>query len=104
MIFASSGYKVQLFDAVPENIQKALETIKVRVSDLESKGLLRGELTASQQVSLISGGSSAAECLKDAFYCQVIQFRSFLESNLALSPGVRLREPRTEKKGFRRLG
>lgn len=72
MIFAASSYKVQLYDVVPENVQKAIETIKAKLLDLEKKGLLRGNLTASQQLTLISGASSLEECLKDAFYCQVI--------------------------------
>lgn len=74
MIFASASYRVQLFDVVQENVKKALETIESKINDLSSKKLLRGDIPAAKQISLITGASSLSEVVDGAFYVQVCIF------------------------------
>ncbi|KAI8791880.1 lambda-crystallin homolog [Biomphalaria glabrata] len=70
MIFAGAGHKVTLYDIVSEQVSKALETIATNLKNYESQGCLRGQLTASRQVSLITGSSDLQECLNGASYVQ----------------------------------
>ncbi|XP_074599802.1 lambda-crystallin-like [Brevipalpus obovatus] len=74
MIFASASYRVQLFDVVQENVKKALETIEAKLNDLSSKKLLRGNIPAAKQISLITGASSLSEVVEGAFYVQECVF------------------------------
>ncbi|BFZ10216.1 hypothetical protein BsWGS_13255 [Bradybaena similaris] len=70
MIFAGAGYKVTIFDILPEQVSKALETVKLRLTKYEAQGCLRGSLSAQKQISLVSGSSSLEECLHGSSYVQ----------------------------------
>ena len=70
MLFAGVGYNVVIYDIVEEQIAKALEDINQQLNRLESGGLLRGALTATQQFKLIKGSSNLAETVKNATLIQ----------------------------------
>ncbi|XP_036319631.1 lambda-crystallin homolog [Rhagoletis pomonella] len=70
MLFASVGYQVVLYDSVSTQIENALKETEKELKDLESKGLLRGKLNATQQFALISGTTDIKEMVKNAFFIQ----------------------------------
>ncbi|CAG5128965.1 unnamed protein product [Candidula unifasciata] len=70
MIFAGGGYRVTIYDILPEQVSKALETVKSNLTKYETQGCLRGSLSAQQQIGLISGSSSLEQCLQAASYVQ----------------------------------
>ena len=70
MLFAGAGYKVQLYDIEETQVAGALENIKIQLKHLDEIGLLRGELSQSEQFALISGTSNMLECVSGAVYIQ----------------------------------
>ncbi|XP_034238246.1 lambda-crystallin homolog [Thrips palmi] len=70
MLFAGAGYKVRLFDILPEQVQSALAEIEKQLYELEKSKLLRGSRSAKEQVALISGTSSLKECVSGALLVQ----------------------------------
>ncbi|XP_066254999.1 lambda-crystallin [Euwallacea similis] len=70
MLFASQGYKVHIYDVLPEQIQAALSDIQEQLNTLEKSGLLRGKLTAEQQFACIKGITSLVDTVKDALFIQ----------------------------------
>lgn len=70
MLFASVGYQVVLYDILPEQISTALSETEKELKSLESKGLLRGKLNASQQFNCISGTNDVKELVENAIFIQ----------------------------------
>jgi len=70
MIFASVGYQVVLYDVEESQVSKALDNIKSELHQFEKEGILRGNLSAEEQIKLISGTSSLQECVRDTIYIQ----------------------------------
>jgi len=74
MLFVGAGYSVSLYDIVADNVDVALADIQQQLVTLETKGLLRGSLSADDQYKLISKSNSLADCLAGAIYCQECVF------------------------------
>jgi len=70
MLFASAGYKVTIYDKDKNASLEALKTIEEELKQLETSGLLRGHLTAKEQLNLISQTEKLEDCIKDAFFVQ----------------------------------
>lgn len=70
MIFASVGYQVQIYDISSQQINCALKRIEIDLKRLESEHLLRGTLTAVQQIKCVSGTTDIAELVKNSIYIQ----------------------------------
>lgn len=54
MLFAGAGYQVCLYDVSQELMEGAIADIKKQLTILEETGMLRGSLTAVQQLELIT--------------------------------------------------
>ena len=52
MLFAAAGYDVVMFDINQQQLDAAKQDIHDKLEELQEKHLLRGELTAEQQVLL----------------------------------------------------
>ena len=70
MLFASIGHKVSLYDENPAQVEKALKEIKDQLYHLERQELLRGNITAQEQISLITASQDLPSCVKDASHVQ----------------------------------
>ena len=62
---------MRLYDAIPEQVVQALDSIEQQLSKLDTEGNLRGNMTADDQRKNITGYSSLDECLEGVFYIQV---------------------------------
>lgn len=70
MLFAGVGYRVQIYDIVPAQVENALRHLKEETKRLEKEGLLRGHLTAQQQLDRITGTTDIKELVRDAVFIQ----------------------------------
>ena len=71
MLFAGSQFNVAIYDVIGENVDKALVDIEAQLQNLESKGLLRGQINAKQQFALIRKADTLEDCLQNAIHVQV---------------------------------
>lgn len=55
MLYASVGYSVVIYDIVPEQVTDAIMDIDKQLQALAKDNLLRGTLSAKEQLSLVSG-------------------------------------------------
>ena len=78
MIFASYGFDVYLYDIISDNVDKAIESIKTQLFKLQNGNILRGYLTAEQQISHIHKANTLVECVSDAIHVQVRFFFVFI--------------------------
>ncbi|AWP13531.1 putative lambda-crystallin -like [Scophthalmus maximus] len=74
MVFASGGYSVKIYDNQPGQAVKAITEIRKQLQELEEAHMLRGELTAAQQLSLLSSYDDLAQALEGAFFVQECVF------------------------------
>jgi lambda-crystallin homolog len=74
MLFAAASFQVSIYDLDQSKLKNDLKEISNKLNDLQTKGILKGKLSAQEQMSLITGYSLIEACLKDAIYCQVITY------------------------------
>ncbi|XP_026233085.1 lambda-crystallin homolog [Anabas testudineus] len=74
MVFASGGFSVRIYDNQQGQAAKAIKEIKKQMEELEEAGMLRGELTSTQQLSLLSSYDDLAQALEGAFFVQECVF------------------------------
>lgn len=77
IVFSTSGCHVNVYDNDQKSLQHGLHAIKTKMMDLESKGSLRGTLSADEAFSLIRPTSSLRECVAEACYIQECVFDEF---------------------------
>lgn len=70
MLFASVGYKVMLYDILPEQTSSALKEIEKELHALQTKGALRGTLSPAEQFTCISVTTDICELVSNAIYLQ----------------------------------
>lgn len=74
MVFASGGYTVKIYDNQPGQAAKAITEIRKQLEELEEAHMLRGELTAKQQLAQLSSYDDLALALGGAFFVQECVF------------------------------
>ncbi|XP_076317411.1 beta Hydroxy acid dehydrogenase 1 [Tachypleus tridentatus] len=83
MLFASAGYKVSLYDIESQKVDEALQLIQEDLKMLQTKGYLRGTLSADQQLKLMSKSDTLSECMEGAKHVQECVFeRLDLKQNI----------------------
>ena len=70
MLFAATGYKVIMYDIEQSQLDQAMIVIQEQLNDLESKQLLRGNLSANDQFSLISTTNNINMVVKNSVFVQ----------------------------------
>ncbi|XP_070770928.1 lambda-crystallin homolog [Enoplosus armatus] len=74
MVFVSGRYSVKIYDNQPGQAAKAITQIRKQLEELEEAHMLRGELTATQQLALLSSSDDLAQALEGAFFVQECVF------------------------------
>ncbi|XP_016118060.1 lambda-crystallin-like, partial [Sinocyclocheilus grahami] len=70
MVFLSGGYKVKIYDNEPGQASGAITEIRKQLEELQQAKMLRGNLTAAQQLSLLSSHDDLLQALEGAFFVQ----------------------------------
>ncbi|XP_049585197.1 lambda-crystallin homolog isoform X1 [Syngnathus scovelli] len=76
MVFASGGYSVKIYDNQPGQAAIALTEIKKQMMELQEVGMLRGQLSATQQLALLSSHDDLQQALQGAFFVQECVFEN----------------------------
>ncbi|XP_051938325.1 lambda-crystallin homolog isoform X2 [Hippocampus zosterae] len=76
MVFTSGGYNVKLYDNQPGLALNALNVIKKEMLELQEAGMLRGQLSATQQLALLSSHEDLQQALQGAFFVQECVFEN----------------------------
>ncbi|CAL8240473.1 unnamed protein product [Merluccius merluccius] len=71
MVFSSGGYRVRIYDNQPGLAAKAITEIRKQMGELEEASMLRGELSSSDQLALLSSHDDLQQALEGAFFVQV---------------------------------
>jgi len=70
MLFAAAGYNVVMYDLLDKQLSDAIVYIKQQLDDLEKQKLLRGKLSASEQLKLISTSTELKDAVADTVHIQ----------------------------------
>lgn len=74
LVFISGGLSVKIYDKEPGGASSAVHTLRQQVEQLQQKQMLRGELSASQQVALLSACEDLQQAVEGAFFIQECVF------------------------------
>lgn len=74
MVFISGGYHVKIYDNQPGQAANAIKEIRKQLEELEGQNMLRGSLSAAQQLALLSCYEDLAQALEGAFFVQECVF------------------------------
>ncbi|KAF4087268.1 hypothetical protein AMELA_G00093460 [Ameiurus melas] len=74
MVFLSGGYRVKIYDNQPGQASRAIAEIRKQVEELQEAQMLRGNLSASEQLSLLSSHDDLSQALEGAFFVQECVF------------------------------
>lgn len=74
LVFISGGFSVKIFDKAPGMAVSAVSSIRQQVEQLQQRNKLRGELSASQQVALVSACDDLQQAVEGAFFIQECVF------------------------------
>ncbi|XP_015219717.1 lambda-crystallin homolog [Lepisosteus oculatus] len=74
MVFVSGGYRVKIYDNQPGQATCAVEEIRTQLRELQQSGMLRGALSAEDQLALLSSHQDLKQTLEGAFFIQECVF------------------------------
>lgn len=74
MVFVSGGYRVKIYDNQPGQAAKAITEVRKQLGELEDAHMLRGALSATEQLALISSHDELSQALEGAFFVQECVF------------------------------
>ncbi|KAK7153981.1 hypothetical protein R3I94_007365 [Phoxinus phoxinus] len=74
MVFLSGGYKVKIYDNKPGQASGAITEIRKQLEELQQAKMLRGNLSAAEQLSLLSSHDDLQQALEGAFFVQECVF------------------------------
>ncbi|XP_066562582.1 lambda-crystallin homolog [Amia ocellicauda] len=74
MVFVSGGYRVKIYDNKPGHASKAIEDISEQLKELKQANMLRGSLSAEDQLALISSHEDLKGTVEGAFFIQECVF------------------------------
>ncbi|XP_048050167.1 lambda-crystallin homolog [Megalobrama amblycephala] len=74
MVFLSGGYKVKIYDNKPGQASGAITEIRKQLEELQQAQMLRGNLSAAEQLSLLSSHDDLQQALEGAFFVQECVF------------------------------
>jgi len=73
VLFASAGYEVKMYDVKLQVVAEAIDDILVQMKRMSDAGVLRGQLSVTEQHQLISPSDNLSDCISEAVYVQVNQ-------------------------------
>nr|XP_039259627.1 lambda-crystallin homolog [Styela clava] len=70
MLFASAGYQVLIYDVDEDQLSRAIESIGTQLDEFEKSGLLRGKLSAKEQLKLIKTSRNLGDVVVNSKHVQ----------------------------------
>ncbi|XP_010878537.1 lambda-crystallin homolog [Esox lucius] len=74
MVFMSGGYRVKVYDNKPGQAARAIQDVRKQLEELQEAHMLRGDLSASEQLALLSSHDDLPQALEGAFFVQECVF------------------------------
>uniref|UniRef100_A0A4W5MYN1 L-gulonate 3-dehydrogenase n=1 Tax=Hucho hucho TaxID=62062 RepID=A0A4W5MYN1_9TELE len=70
MVFMSGGYRVKIYDNQPGQAARAFQEVRKQLEELQEPHMLRGQLSASEHLALLSSHGDLPQALAGAFFIQ----------------------------------